>query len=86
MRRRLWEDPVVLTGEEEVEEVDISQCSEADRSLFSGGTSEQDRANPMQTYLAEDGRCFVRIVREDGATDYYVLHPHSQAQQYYNEY
>lgn len=86
VRAQLWQHPVELTGEEQVEEVDISQCSETDRTLFGERTSEQDRANPMQTYLAEDGRCFVRIVREDGVTDYYVLHPHSHAQGYYYEY
>ncbi|CAN8068006.1 unnamed protein product [Agarophyton chilense] len=77
------EESVVLTGEELVEEVDISLCSETEKQYIHD--RERDEQNPVQAHLMGDGRCFVRIVRSDGAVDYYTLHPHNEAREHYYE-
>lgn len=63
--------PVYLTGDEQVEQIDISEASNIDHEPE---TAEED--NPLQAHLLEDGRCVVRIQRPDGTIDYYFLHPH----------
>ncbi|KAI0556635.1 hypothetical protein FGB62_470g03 [Gracilaria domingensis] len=82
--RQFSEESVVLTGEEQLEEVDISHCSEAEKQFIR--ETEHNKKHPLMTHLMDDGRCFVRIVRADGAVDYYTLYPHDEAQHQYYEH
>lgn len=67
-------EQVYLRGDEPLEEIDISMTTGGGPE--DADAEQEEKQNPMQARLMDDGRCLIRIARADGITDYYVLHPH----------